>query len=255
MTVTPIALQLYSVREAMAKDGFAETVKKIAAMGYAGVETAGFPGTTPKEASKLFKDLGLVAPSAHIGLPIGEDKNRILETMAALGARQIVSPGIGHEPYQSIEGIRKACERFNEANAVAQENGYTFAIHNHWMEFQEVEGRNAHEVLLEHLAPSVLFQLDVYWIQTAGLDSAAIVKKLGQRAPTLHLKDGPCTREAPMVALGEGRMDLSGIVEAGRGTTEWLIVELDRCATDMLEAVQKSCHYLVSKGLARGRKS
>jgi sugar phosphate isomerase/epimerase len=239
----------------MAKDGFAETVKKVATIGYAGVETAGFPGTTPKEASKLFKELGLVVPSAHLGLPIGEQKNQILDTMAELGARQIVSPSIGREPYQSIEGIKKACERFNEANAVALENGYTFAVHNHWMEFQEVEGRNAHEVLLEHLDASVLFQLDTYWIKAAGLDPVAIVKKLGKRAPTLHLKDGPATREEPMMAIGEGMMDTAGIVKAGGETTEWLIVELDRCATDMLEAVEKSYHYLVSKGLAHGRKS
>ena len=41
-----ISVQLYSVREMLAVD-FAGTVRKIAAMGYQGVETAGFPGTTP----------------------------------------------------------------------------------------------------------------------------------------------------------------------------------------------------------------
>lgn len=34
---------------------------------------------------------------------------------------------------------------------------------------------------------------------------------------------------------------------------EWMIVELDRCATDMLDAVKKSCAYLTSHGLAVGR--
>lgn len=251
----PIALQLYSVRDAMAADGFAETVKKVAEMGYIGVETAGFPGTTPQEASQLFKDLGLVVSSAHVPLPLGEQKNEVLDLMATLGAKQITSPGIGREPYESLAGIKGAAEKFNEANAVAVENGYTFAIHNHWMEFQEVEGRNAHEVLLENLDPSVLFQLDTYWIQTAGLDPVSIVKKLGKRAPTLHIKDGPCERELPMQALGEGVMDIAGLVEAGGEATEWIIVELDRCATDMLEAVEKSYTYLIKNGLARGNKN
>jgi hypothetical protein len=32
----------------------------------------------------------------------------------------------------------------------------------------------------------------------------------------------------------------------GEANTKWLIVELDRCATDMLEAVEKSNQYLAS---------
>jgi hypothetical protein len=58
-----------------------------------------------------------------------------------------------------------------------------------------------------------------------------------------------------MTAVGEGVMDFPGIIQAGEGSTEWLIVELDRCATDMMEAVEKSYKYLVGKGLARGNRS
>ena len=249
----PIALQLYSLREAIAAEGFVAVVEEVAKMGFAGVETAGFPGTTAKEAAKLFADLGLAVPSAHIAMPLGDSKSEVLDTMAVLGAKQITSPSIGQEPYQSIDGIKKACERFNQANAVARESGYTFAIHNHWMEFQDVEGRNAFDVLLENLDQTVLFQLDTYWIQTAGKDPVQIIKKLGQRAPTLHIKDGPCTREEPMLAFGEGKMDIPALVDAGGQATEWLIVELDRCATDMAEAVEKSYTYMINKGLARGR--
>jgi hypothetical protein len=55
-----------------------------------------------------------------------------------------------------------------------------------------------------------------------------------------------------MVALGEGVMDVPRIIAAGGKNTEWLIVELDRCATDMLTAVEKSYLYLKTNGLARG---
>lgn len=249
----PIALQLYTLREAIAAEGYSAVVKKVADMGFAGVETAGFRGTTAKEAAKLFADLGLAVPSAHIAMPLDEAKNEVLDTMATLGAKQITSPSIGREPYQSLDGIKKACERFNQANAVAREHGYTFAIHNHWMEFQEVEGRNAFDVLLDNLDDTVLFQLDTYWIQTAGVDAVETIKKLGKRAPTLHVKDGPCTREEPMQAFGEGKMDIPALVAAGGDATEWLIVELDRCATDMAEAVEKSYTYMIEKGLARGK--
>ena len=44
----PIALQLYTVRDALAQD-FEGTVRRVAEIGYAGVEPAGFPGTTARE--------------------------------------------------------------------------------------------------------------------------------------------------------------------------------------------------------------
>ena len=55
-----------------------------------------------------------------------------------------------------------------------------------------------------------------------------------------------------MVAVGDGEMDFSQIVEASHGTSDWLIVELDRCETDIMEAVEKSYNYLVKHDLARG---
>jgi hypothetical protein len=56
-----------------------------------------------------------------------------------------------------------------------------------------------------------------------------------------------------MTAVGDGRVDIPGVVAAGSGRTEWMIVELDRCSTDMVEAVEKSYQYLTDNGLARGR--
>jgi sugar phosphate isomerase/epimerase len=89
----------------------------------------------------------------------------------------------------------------------------------------------------------------------AGLDPAEVVRGLGARAPLLHLKDGPAdSRTSDMTALGTGAMDLAAIVDAGKPHTEWLIVELDRCATDMMEAVVESYQYLTKAGLARGNK-
>ena len=83
---------------------------------------------------------------------------------------------------------------------------------------------------------------------------AAVLKELGARAPLVHVKDGPCVRDQPMQALGEGITDFKALVEAGAAHTEWWIVELDRCATDMMEAVEQSYKYLTSEGLAEGNK-
>jgi sugar phosphate isomerase/epimerase len=111
------------------------------------------------------------------------------------------------------------------------------------------------DMMLEDLDPDVFLEVDVYWVQTARQDPVQVIRRLGSRAPLLHIKDGPCQIEEPMTALGEGVVDIPGVVAAGAASTEWLIVELDRCATDMLEAVRKSYQYLVGKGLARGNKN
>ena len=49
-----------------------------------------------------------------------------------------------------------------------------------------------------------------------------------------------------MTAVGDGKLDIPGILEASADHAEWLIVELDNCATDMMTAVEKSYKYLHS---------
>ena len=250
---SPSALQLYSLRERLSAD-YAAGIRKVAEIGYAGVETAGFPGTTPEAAARLFQELGLTVCSAHSPLPLGDKQAEVLETMAALGCTRLVCPWKPQELFASLDGIRQVCDELNEANVVARAHGLTLSYHNHWAECARVGGRPAYEIMLDRLAPDVLLEVDTYWAKTAGLDPAAMVRKLGERAPLLHIKDGPCVMDAPMTAVGDGIVDVPGIVAAGAGATEWLIVEIDRCATDMLEAVAKSYRYLVGKGLAYGRR-
>ena len=247
----PVALQLYSVREEL-DQGFEAGVRKVAAMGYAGVEPAGFPGTTPAAAAKLFRDLGLAVCSAHVGLPIGDSKAQTLDTMNALGSTRIVS-GRGPKDFETVDAIKATCDQFNQASAVAAEHGMTFGIHNHWWEYLRVGDRYAYQIALDHLAPEVFFEVDTYWVQTAGVDPATVVRELGARAPLLHIKDGPCDKDQPMTAVGDGIVDFPGIVEASDGVVEWMIVELDSCAGDMMEAVAKSCAYLTREGLAQGK--
>jgi sugar phosphate isomerase/epimerase len=244
MTV-PIAVQLYSVRQYTEQD-FSGTIRKIAAMGYAGVETAGFPGTNAQAAGALFKELGLAVSSAHTSLPVGKDQNRILDEMAAIGCKRLVCPGVSTSLFESMDGLKKAAHQLNEANEVCRVNGLTLGYHNHYKEFQIVEGQTAFDILTSLASPDVFFQIDTYWAHVAGIDVPVLVKKLGKRAPLLHMKDGPGLKDEPMVAVGDGIMNVPAILDAARGFCEWQIVELDSCATDMLAAVEKSYRYLAS---------
>ncbi len=246
----PIAIQLYTVRDLLAKN-FKTVVTQIAEMGYVGVETAGFPGISVVEASDLFADLGLQVCSAHTQLPYGKQKNQVIELADALEISRVVS-STSRDDFNSIDSIKALCARWNEAAEVADEFDLELGLHNHWWEFSQLEGRMAFDVLIENLDERIFFQIDTYWVNTGGGDASQIVEKLGERAPLLHMKDGPCTQDSDMVAVGDGEMDFSQIVEASHGTSDWLIVELDRCETDIMEAVEKSYNYLVTHDLARG---
>lgn len=239
-----IALQLYSVRDEAAKLGYETAVRKVAAMGYRAVETAGFPGTTPKAAVKLFKDLGLEVVAAHTGLPLGDRKNEIIESLEALGKPRLVCTQIGPDDVKTLDTIKALCDRLNEGYGVAKASGISFGIHNHWWEFGEVDGRLAHHLMLEMLDPGIFFEVDTYWVKVGGSDPSEVVKNLGDRAPLLHIKDGPGNREEPMTAVGDGIMDIPAMLKAVGAEDKWLIVELDRCGTDMLEAVKKSYDFL-----------
>ena len=251
---TPSALQLYTLRELLDQD-FEGTIRKVANMGYIGVETAGIYGESPASAAKLFDELGLTVCSAHGTLPIGDKKQEMIDTMGALRCNRLIVPWQPPEKFRSLDGIKSICDALNEGAVVARSNGFTLGYHNHWFEYELLENRVPADIMLDHLESDIFFEVDVYWVQTAGQNPIEVVRRLGSRAPLLHLKDGPCQIEAPMTALGEGLVDIPGVVTAGMGSTEWLVVELDRSATDMLEAVSKSYDYLIGKGLARGNKN
>jgi sugar phosphate isomerase/epimerase len=248
----PIALQLYTVRKVIEKEGYANVVKKVAAAGYAGVEPAGFPGTSASEAAKLFKDLGLAVPSAHVGIPIGEKKDETIGVMKTLGSKRAIS-GFGPKEFATLDLTKAACDKFNQASDNCKAAGLQFGIHNHWWEYQPVEGQMVYKVMLERLNPDIFFEIDTYWVKTGGCDPAVVVREMGKRAPLLHIKDGPARQGVPQTAVGEGVLDFPGIVKAAGNNLEWLVVELDDCATDMIEAVKKSVDFLVKKGLGRGK--
>jgi sugar phosphate isomerase/epimerase len=237
-----IGAQLYSVRNEL-KNDFEGVIAKIAEMGYQGVEFAGLPaGVTPESAAKLVKSLNLGISGGHMQLPVGENRNRIIDDAKALGIGTIIS-GKKADDYKTLDLVRKSCELLNEAARNAKDAGLRLAMHNHWWEFGSIDGRLVFDVMLENLEPHVLFEVDTYWVKTAGCDPVAVVKSLGKRAPLIHIKDGPCKQPEPMVAVGSGSMDIPAIIEVA-GNAEWLVVELDRCATDMLVALKESFSYM-----------
>jgi sugar phosphate isomerase/epimerase len=148
------------------------------------------------------------------------------------------------ERFRSVSDIRKVCDELNAGAQLAANHGVTLYYHNHWWELHPVDGKPALWHMVDALDPAVQFEIDTYWARTGGVDPAELLRQLGKRASLLHIKDGPCTENDPMVAVGAGAMDFPAVLQAAGTNALWAIVELDRCATDMLEAVAASHAYL-----------
>lgn len=250
--MAPLALQLYTLREQLA-DHFEAVIRQVAAIGYRGVETAGLYGPSPPRAAELFRELGLEVTSMHAPLPLLDHLDETIDLARVLSTRRVVCAWYPPERLATPVAIRGVCDELNRANQELRAQGLELLYHNHWAECARVDDKFAYQYMLEYLDPTIAFEIDVYWAKTAGLDPAAWVRELGARAPLLHIKDGPATLDAPMTAVGEGVVDMFAIAEASQAHAAWWIVELDRCATDMMQAVTQSYIYLVQRGLAYGR--
>jgi sugar phosphate isomerase/epimerase len=242
------------------------TLKRIADIGFEAVETAFWPSDISiKQAGQHLKAAGLPVCSAHIELPIGDKEAAMLETANEFECKRMIWHGWPEDiRYGTLEGTKQLVRIYNEANETAHENGLQFGIHNHWWEFRNKVGKRfVYEVLLQSVHPDIFFEIDTYWVKVAGHNPADIVKKFGKRAPLLHMKDGTGKwsdsltddNPDPMVALGKGTQNFPAIVKSAGGNTEWMIVEMDKTATDVFEALKESYDYLVKNGMATGLRS
>ena len=251
MNPFPISVQLYSLREEAAKD-FPAVLKSVADMGYVGVEFAGLHGMSPAEVRKILDDLGLAASSTHGPSTAKDNLNEIVDAAKTLGYTRHIS-GFGPPDFETAEKCAESAEKAQEAAGLLKDTGITFGLHNHWWEFDhKFDGKTPHQIMMEK-APDVFAEVDTYWVQVGGEDAAEVVKGLGPRAPLLHIKDGPAVRDKAMTAVGAGTMDWKAVIGAADDSTEWLVVELDSCDTDMTEAVAASCRYLIDNGFAKGK--
>lgn len=247
----PVSLQLYTLRD-LAKDDFVGVLKSVAAIGYKGVEPAGLYGMKPAEVLRIVKDLGMVVSSNHGPWPNRENIAEVVDTAKALDCRIAVG-GFGPDDFKTADTIRRTAETINFMIGPMKKAGLRLALHNHYWEFDTVNGRLAYDRLME-LCPDLLSELDIYWASNFGaVDAVEQVRRNRKRLALMHVKDGPLLRDKPMTAVGAGKVNIKGCVEAAdEKVLEWLIVELDACATDMLQAVKDSYRYLVGNGLAQG---
>lgn len=250
-----IGLQLWTVRDSIEKD-LQGTLDQLAKIGFKGVETAFWPEEISLQtATKAMKQAGLQAFSIHCELPLdAERQDSFLAMSEAYACDTLVWHGWPEDPrYASLDGLKELENEYLQCAEFAAKHGKQFGLHNHWWEFREVEGQTEtpFEQLLVSLPAEIFFELDTYWIKVAGKDPAAMIQKWGSRAKLLHIKDGSGIQDQPMTAVGKGVQDFPAITAAAKENVDWLIVEIDDCATDMMTAVEESYRYLKDNEMGR----
>ena len=272
-----VAVQLYSIREYIGgrKDkqtgavlqpgvGLAQALKDVAAIGYEGIEFAGYYGFDAKALKAMLDDAGLVACGTHVGRDAFSPANvaKTCEFNLGYGNDLIICPGGGNFPKKGEnldDFLKMLVDYYNKAAEDAAKYGCKVGLHNHTGEFNQKmkDGTTYWDYFFANTDPRVCMEQDVGWTTCAGYDPKAQYDKYPHRSPTLHAKEngmGPGVKEFDAILGQPGKpgavpVDWDGLIPvARRDGVKWFVVECERHAND-LSAITPSRAFLASKGL------
>lgn len=235
-----ISVQLYSCKDAT-KEDFLGTLKKISEIGYQGVEFAGYGDISADVMKKTLDELGLCASGSHVGLD--ELKNNLdyhIEYNKTLGNKYLICPWGNTGTKEEVEQLKKDMEEICQK---ASEKGMIIGYHNHNQEFNIFYGEYAFDTIMSG-DDRLVYELDCYWSEYAGVDTIDYLKKIGNRCPLVHLKDMYILQDGKKDCsiFGDGIMDYKKIIKTADESCnpEWYIVEWEAFNMDCIEAVKKS---------------
>jgi sugar phosphate isomerase/epimerase len=225
----PIALQLYSVRRDSAQN-FDAVLEQVAAMGFEGVEFAGYH-TYAGRASDLrnrLQALKLKAAGTHIQLDTlqGDALKATIDFHQTIGCRFLVVPG--NPAFTDPEKSKALAETFNQVAATLKPLGMACGYHNHTGEFKKDGDKTYWDLFAERTSKDVILQQDCGWTLAAGLDPVAYINKYPGRTKTVHFK--PTVRQdetSKKAILGQDSVDWAAVYAAcvSTGGTEWIVLE------------------------------
>ena len=250
-----LGAQLFTLRD-YCKDlsSFAETLKRVADMGYKTVQVS---GTCTYEAQWLADELkknDLRCVLTHTPMDkIRDNTAQVIAEHQTFGCKYV---GIGCAPNcfaKGEEDMKALCDTIDAAGKPLADSGMLLMYHNHACEFQRsIDGRKYYERLIEDYDPSVLgFTLDTFWVQYAGLTVTDLLRRMKGRVPCVHLKDLDVHVNTPVTApVGHGNMDFDAILRACEDAgTIHLLVEQDDCYEDHFVCMKRSYDFIHARGL------
>jgi sugar phosphate isomerase/epimerase len=230
-----IGLELYSVRQELAKDLFG-TVRRVAAMGYEAVEFYSpyyqWEPAYARQVRQLLDDVGLKAPSTHNGANVftPEGLKKAIELNQILGSTLIVMAGAGRD-VSTIDDWKRVTERLAAASDTLRPLGMRAGFHNHQVEFRAIDGVRPMDVIARGTPKDFVLQFDVGTCIEVGQDPVAWITANPGRIRSVHCKDW---------APGEGP-DKGYHVLTGEGVAPWKAI---RAAAESVGGVET---YLIEQ--------
>jgi sugar phosphate isomerase/epimerase len=246
-------LQLYTLRDDMPKDPRG-VIKQVAGFGYKELE--GYEGPQGMfwnmphmDFKKYLDDLGLTMVSSHCD--IDKDFERKAAQASEIGMRYLISPWIGAQ--KTADDYKKFADIFNQRGEICRKNGIRFAYHNHGYTFEPVEGKIPQELLMDATDPALVdFEMDIYWVVTAGADPLTWLEKYSNRFTLCHVKDrmknaDPKEQDASC-DLGAGTIDFSKVLRAAadRGMKHYIVEQERYDNTTPLKSAEVGAAYLAA---------
>ena len=259
---TLIGVQLYTVRELMQQNP-ADTIAKIAKVGYNSVEGATYTGSQkfygmdPVIFSKLLKDNGLVMPSAHYRL--GEEKtngenvkgtmlhewDKAVDDAAAVGLKYMVCAFLSPAERGGLDHYKYVADQLNIAGEKCKKVGIQLCYHNHDFEFAKQDNTYPMDILFAADKELVKFEMDLYWVTKAGMDPIALFKQHPGRFPLMHLKDMDKTEQKAFTEVGNGVIDFKTILKNQKTAgLKYFFVEQDKCPGSPFDSITQSYNYI-----------
>jgi sugar phosphate isomerase/epimerase len=240
----PIGLQLYSIREQCAKD-LPGMLKAVSAIGYKGVEFAGYHGRSAKELRTILDDNGLVACGTHTGYEtVQADKlQATIEFNRTIGNKFLIIPWM--EGKTKEQWLEKA-KLFNELAEKVKPEGMFVGYHAHAHDFEKFGDQSAWDLFFGNTKPEVIMQLDTSNCCDGGADPVAVLKKYPGRARSIHVK---AHGGGPEAVIGEDKINWKEVFAfcEGPGKTDWYVLEHESSG-DPLNAVKRSYAALKQLG-------
>jgi sugar phosphate isomerase/epimerase len=244
-------LQLWTVRDVLPSNP-KDVLTQVASFGYKQIESyegskGMFWGMKNTEFKKLMDDLGMKIVSSHCD--INKDFDRKAAEAAEIGMNYLICPYLG--PQKKIDDFKKFAETFNQRGETCKKNGIKFGYHNHDYGFVPLEGQMPQDVLMQNTDKNLVdFEMDIYWVVTAGQDPIAWIDKYPGRFKLCHIKDrkkdAPLSEKDVSVILGTGSIDFKKILkEGGKKGMQYYIVEQESYVnTTPLAAAKADADYL-----------
>jgi sugar phosphate isomerase/epimerase len=236
-----VGVQLWTLRDDWQSDPQG-TLRRLAQLGFEGIEVY---GDLPKPAEVLrewLDDLGLQVAAAHLGPSLEIDYARRLEEARVLRHNHFVF-SFPSDPFQSDATAEQMAAAALTMHRRLSSDGLRMSLHHHEWEFSS---RDRGLRFLQTCAP-IGIEFDLFWLATAGLHPVEMVRSHASRVALLHAKDGIPKRDIPMVALGQGQVPNLEAIDAAiaaQAPLEWVLLELDECAGDFWEALEKGKAHL-----------